>query len=406
MVAFALRQPWYAGRIKDERNRLWLAAMIDTEGSIGINWQRGGEHRPNDVYSVSVKVHNTSKRLIERCAELAGVGSVAVAETRNRTVYAWSVYGAKAREVLREVYPYLVAKQHEARLAYSNDECISTQARKRYEALRLLHAGSETTVDAPPPPDCLEPGWYLRSDIIWNKPNPMPESVTDRPTKSHEYVFLLSKGPRYFFDADAIREDGAGRLDFGQMTSPARLDQGAPWNGGQKDEANGRNKRSVWTVATQPFPGAHFATFPPKLIEPCILAGCPERACGVCGAPWERIVERGQLVGTDRGGNYRGREAEADAAWQNRMASASAEFRPGMAYENRTLGFRPSCGHDAPAVPGTVLDPFAGAGTTGMVALRHNRSFVGLELSPEYVELARDRIIGDSPLLNTSAEAV
>jgi DNA modification methylase len=178
-------------------------------------------------------------------------------------------------------------------------------------------------------------GWYLRSDIIWAKPNPMPESVTDRPTKAHEYVFLLSKGPRYFYDHAAIREDGAGRLDLGNMTATraARVQSpgAGPWakDGGEK-EPDGRNRRSVWTVATQPYPGAHFATFPAKLIEPCILAG----------------------------------SREGD----------------------------------------TVLDPFAGAGTTGIVALRHDRSFIGLELSPEYARMARERIIDDAPLLNSHAE--
>lgn len=177
-------------------------------------------------------------------------------------------------------------------------------------------------------------GWYLRSDIIWAKPNPMPESVTDRPTRAHEQIFLLSKSPRYFYDADAIREDAVYesdarhlRLDRTQTEgriggSDSRLTTGNP--------TNGRNKRDVWTVTTQPFAGAHFATFPPKLIEPCILAGAPEG--------------------------------------------------------------------------GVVLDPFAGAGTTGLVALRHNRSFVGCELNPEYAELARDRIRDDAPLLNTPSE--
>jgi DNA modification methylase len=178
-------------------------------------------------------------------------------------------------------------------------------------------------------------GWYLRSDIIWNKPNPMPESVTDRPTKSHEYVFLLSKGPRYFYDADAIREDDRGRPSGNGFVREHRLTyQNADGTGrGNENEwtpGGGCNKRSVWTVTTQPFPGAHFATFPPKLIEPCILAGCP--------------------------------------------------------------------------AGGTVLDPFAGAGTTGMVALRHGRSFTGIELNPEYVELARRRIVDDAPLLNSVLE--
>jgi DNA modification methylase len=117
-------------------------------------------------------------------------------------------------------------------------------------------------------------GWYLRQDIIWHKPNPMPESVTDRCTKAHEYVFLLSKSARYFYDAEAVKEGGAGRLDLGRMTRPEARLGGGKWSNdcGLRAEP-GRNRRSVWTVATQPYSGAHFATFPPKLIEPCILAG-------------------------------------------------------------------------------------------------------------------------------------
>jgi DNA modification methylase len=130
-----------------------------------------------------------------------------------------------------------------------------------------------------------EDGWYLRSDIIWAKPNPMPESVRDRPTRAHEYLFLLSKSPRYFYDADAIREDA---INAGAVVSlgPKSLSKGQaagikaePSGNGKADSvtvADSRNKRSVWTVATQPYAEAHFATFPPKLIEPCVLAGCPE----------------------------------------------------------------------------------------------------------------------------------
>ena len=120
-------------------------------------------------------------------------------------------------------------------------------------------------------------GWYLRSDIIWSKPNPMPESVTDRPTKAHEYLFLLSKSARYFYDADAVREDYSGPMYEGR-------NNGAILNGDRNDRGKtigmsnpaGRNLRSVWTIATQPYPGAHFATFPEALVEPCIKAGSPE----------------------------------------------------------------------------------------------------------------------------------
>jgi DNA modification methylase len=181
-------------------------------------------------------------------------------------------------------------------------------------------------------------GWYLRSDIIWAKPNPMPESVTDRPTKAHEYLFLLTKSPRYFYDADAIRDEathagqtislGPKSMSVGQATGRG-VEASGNGTASEYVVAEGRNKRSVWTVTTQPFPGAHFATFPPKLIEPCILAGSPE----------------GELV----------------------------------------------------------LDPFAGAGTTGVVALRHSRSFVGIELNPAYAQMARNRIYDDAPLLNLEA---
>jgi len=206
-------------------------------------------------------------------------------------------------------------------------------------------------------------GWYLRSDIIWAKPNPMPESVTDRPTKAHEYLFLLSKSPRYFYDADAIAESlapasvsrlsqdvesqaGSDRVPGktnGAMKAVGPRFGGNKYGAGESEQSRTksgevwdnttgkRNKRTVWTVTTQPFKGAHFATFPPKLIEPCVLAGS----------------------------------------------------KPGD----------------------TVLDPFSGSGTTGMVALRHDRSYIGLELSSEYAAMSRNRIRDDAPLFNTGIEA-
>jgi DNA modification methylase len=175
-------------------------------------------------------------------------------------------------------------------------------------------------------------GWYLRSDIIWAKPNPMPESVTDRPTKAHEYIFLLSKSERYFYDAEAIKEPFADeRLGnpgtYRRLSASERkacndrqdlgcIAKGGGWNA--DGAVTARNKRTVWEVPTQPYPEAHFATFPPKLIEPCILAGS----------------------------------------------------RPGD----------------------TVLDPFAGSGTTLYVAKELNRQFIGIELNPAYIELANKRL--------------
>ncbi|HWD97349.1 MAG TPA: site-specific DNA-methyltransferase [Acidimicrobiales bacterium] len=224
-------------------------------------------------------------------------------------------------------------------------------------------------------------GWYLRSDIIWAKPNPMPESVKDRPTKSHEYLFLLSKSPRYYYDADGISEsvavssvnrlnqdleaqagssrahDGTkvmkavapaswngSRFDTGktadhqlqtmQRRTPPRFggtkygedDAFATYSGNEYEETGRRNKRDVWTVSSEPFAGAHFAVMPTELVRPCVLAGSPE------------------------GGN--------------------------------------------------VLDPFAGSGTVGVVALRAQRNFTGIELNPIYAQMAADRIRDDGPMLN------
>jgi DNA modification methylase len=237
-------------------------------------------------------------------------------------------------------------------------------------------------------------GWYLRSDIVWAKPNPMPESVTDRPTKAHEYVFLLSKRPSYFYDADAIREPHEGALHApGNRDVPQIKGNRAPGLDPDRTWGNeaGRNKRSVWTVATQPYAGAHFATFPPKLIEPCVLAGCPERACGECGAPWTRVVERTPMVvrPTEKRANW---QADDDHA---RTQTGGTMLEPPT---SRTIGFKPSCACNTNPTPGTVLDPFAGAGTTGLVALRHNRAFTGIELNAEYAQLARDRIETDQRL--------
>jgi DNA modification methylase len=172
-------------------------------------------------------------------------------------------------------------------------------------------------------------GWYLRQDIIWHKPNPMPESVTDRCTKSHEYIFLLSKEPNYYFDSNAIQEQATG-LSPGNK-NPTRANRTYHKKGTlsanlHKIEAvEKRNKRSVWSVTVRPYKEAHFATFPKELITPCVLAGCPKG--------------------------------------------------------------------------GTILDPFGGSGTTGQVAIENGRNAILLELNPEYVKLAEQRIKTTQPPL-------
>jgi len=247
-------------------------------------------------------------------------------------------------------------------------------------------------------------GWYLRSDIIWAKPNPMPESVTDRPTKSHEYVFLLSKSARYYYDAEAVKEEAAesGWSKGGDWDDRERLNAtGAQnrWGGNTRTgsfyRTSTRNRRSVWTIATQPFPEAHFATFPEELPRTCILAGTSERgACPECGAPWVRVVERGDRIQAGHGVNRVADEMHAKDPMRanGTRHGTTSSLTTGEKWESHTTGWRPGCecGHDETA-PCIVLDPFLGSGTTALVALKCGRHAVGIELNPEYAAMARRR---------------
>jgi len=247
-------------------------------------------------------------------------------------------------------------------------------------------------------------GWYLRQDIIWNKPNPMPESVKDRCTKAHEYIFLLSKSPKYYYDNEAIKDDA--KFPDGPTAADAiRKGVGDPKmqtrNGLHKIGANPkRNKRSVWAVTTKPFTGAHFATFPMDLIEPCVLAGCPEKVCVKCGEPYQREVELGdydlehqKLSGGDTEGKYFGASTKDYAQNKAQDASETKKRILESMRHRKDLGVVKQCDCETDETrPGVVLDPFAGSGTTAVVASGHNRDAVLLELNEEYIELAIDRI--------------
>jgi len=232
-------------------------------------------------------------------------------------------------------------------------------------------------------------GWWLRQDIIWAKPNPMPESVRDRCTKAHEYIFMLTKSARYWYDAEAIRQPIVREWDDTNGGSWAHTDkQPAGTKAGHhsgaypKPNPSGANRRSVWTIATRPYAEAHFATFPPEIPELCIKAGCPSKVCAKCGEPWERKITREA--------NYENRQDRGQPGYKGPQVDSSG-WKPATITDN---GYGPTCRCGAGTTRGIVLDPFFGAGTTGLVAMRLGREFIGIELNEKYCEMARKRIYG------------
>ncbi len=236
-------------------------------------------------------------------------------------------------------------------------------------------------------------GWWLRSDIIWSKKNPMPESVTDRPTRSHEYIFLLTKRARYFYDADAVREKQVNPVTARSSPvlasdSPDGSTRYGAWERSRSYSIvpGGRNKRTVWEITTEPYPEAHFATFPKKLVEPCIRAGTPEKgACSECGSPWARVVEKRAWSSRPNSGAIRGSQP-------SQFRHFDQPQRGNMYVDTETIGFRPTCDHDAPAQPAIILDPFCGSGTAGVVALSLGRRFIGIDIKQEYLDMTERRL--------------
>ena len=245
-------------------------------------------------------------------------------------------------------------------------------------------------------------GWYLRQDIIWHKPNPMPESVTDRCTKAHEYIFLLTKSARYYYDNEAVKERGvmAAGDSAGSMQRDTQETHGlGGGNSGinlakqklaaelQENGYSMRNKRSVWTVTTKPFKGAHFATFPPDLIEPCVLAGTSHfGACAECKTPYQRLIEKGDVPNRKTRDNLLG-------VYPGRKTTTRLNTVDMAVIPTTTTGWGKMCNCTTDAVePCVILDPFSGAGTTGVVAIKHSRCYIGTELNPDYLEISRKRI--------------
>lgn len=443
-VAFALQQPYYSGKIKDEKDRVWLAAMIDGEGCMFIHKRKTGQNngqgytRKHDSYGAGLEVANTKESIVKRCQEITGMGSICFQDkesklkNRNQRLFRWNMRSNECRSIIQEIYPYLVGKKHEARLLLG---CPSSgpEAEKAHESLIALHNGKEATIDFPAPKSLFEEGFYLRQDLIWSKPNCMPESVTDRCTKSHEYIFLLTKNSKYYFDNEAIREPNANpeRTNYtpGSRTNGENKDRNdndfaererkklrphgvvrnraLAYNSKENamrgvsgaiaesehalpEPSSGRNKRSVWTISTKPYSEAHFATFPQDLIIPMVKAGCPEFVCKKCGKTRKKILEPSEEYKKLLNKSWT-EDTDKSKKLRMKIGFKANTKKVSTTSDYRVVGYT-DCHCKAGFESGIVLDPFCGTNTTGFVARSLGRRWIGIELNPAYIKLAENRL--------------
>lgn len=311
----------------------------------------------------------------------------------------YGVEGQIGREqTIAEHVRALVSVFAEARRVLRDDGTLWLNYGDRYEDKQLC--GLPWTIAFA----LRDDGWKLRRDIVWEKTNPMPESVEDRPTTAHEYVFLFSKSDLYFYDFEAVREPVTGNAHArgdglnpkaAENTRAGGIKQNASFSVAMSGLTARRNLRSVWRIQSAPFTGAHFAVFPPDLPARCIQASTSAHgACGACGAPWSPVYEK-------------------KSPGRHELPHDHPEYRParyvgkhdalnggGQRYlDVVTVGWAAGCDcDDAGVVPCVVLDPFMGAGTTGCAARDLNRRSIGIELNPEYARLAADRLAQQSLL--------
>lgn len=508
MAAFALREPYHVGPIKQEVDRAWLAAMLDSDGCLGIRVQKAMLDRcANETFIPYLTISQTDTAALEHCARITGMGSVRVKSRptedsrgirSTRVFYTWRLDGQQASRVIRDVYPYLLIKKAQAQVVYAMNDSLKwgrpsrslpvppdvmRRRRELYTLVKALNQRQSVTLPAlPEVPPSVEPGWYLRMDNIWAKGvsgqkeltailrealrkahlnadevhrtmamlepyvgNCMPESVKDRTTRSHEYMFLLTKSSSYYYDSFAMQEGAVG-------VDRVRNDRfGGNKHGGETTKhsdgstfvhASGRNRRSVWLIPTRPFKGAHFAVFPPHLVEGPLLASTPDfGSCAMCGTPYRRVVRkrkgpkveerlnrdqvgaaqqtRALVEGSDRYMSGRvwakaqQEAAELEALEAHKQAcgadasgeyhgTAQKDYAPTLAQDpsatkarilarmavKETLGWESGCTCvGAAVVPSLVLDPFGGSGTVAAVAELHGRRAISIDLNDSYTAL-------------------
>ena len=417
-----------------EYQRAWLGALLDGEGCFQIHKQI----RKNSVssYQADISVGMIDKGMVEYAHQITGLGSLTL---QKRGVWDWGVRGQQAGLLARIVYPYLKIKRKQAKLLVKL--CKNSKKRKgntigrhikpenldfREELFILnkkLNQREDVDVSNIEEPqqilssvkpkslacipfrfaiEMVNRGWILRNTIIWHKPSCMPSSARDRFTVDFEYLFFFSKKKKYYFEqqleplAESTLKDK--RLDKGLVrhkSGKSNMPNSQYAISGMSANSKGRNKRTVWHISPKPFKESHFAVYPPELCETPIKAGCPKYVCKKCGKP--KILKI-KLGGKSSAELMKGKDKSHFKSEQGQKENIRA---PREAFEREIISkeYKSQCNCNASFESGIVLDPFFGAGTTGLVALKQGKRFVGIELNPEYIEIAKRRL---APYLNQS----
>ena len=410
----------------------WAAGFFDGEGNIAITKNAG-----RSAGKLRITAAQVDKLPIERLQYLFG-GSIRMAPSKRenwRAFWVWECSAKKAVDALKRMEPFLLVKKRQAELAYqfqstvgTNDggkprltqELIAERERIKQAISDCNHSIPDEQLELKSKDLCLIPsrvalaaqsdGWWIRSDIIWNKPNPMPESVRDRPTNAYEHILMLTKSKKYYWDIEAVREESQLKSNsFGSNQRDTAIGHGlGSGNSGinaakaRARETGGfqyRNLRDVWTFPTTPFPGAHFAVFPEKLPKLCIKAATSEKGCcPKCGAPWARVISK-HIEGELEDRPYCGKGQLRSNGTEGGQGTQHSSLGQQDKITRNTISWKPTCTCGcSEAIPCTVLDPFAGASTTLLVAQKLNRKAIGYELSSDYCKLGKARLKNYMPL--------
>jgi len=362
---------WLPNKLKPE-DASWLAAIVDGEGTIGIRRSKRPEQM--DSFNAYLTVANSYKPLVEKCLAITGIGTIRedVCKT-NFTMYRWEVSHNKAVSVIGEIYPYLIQKREQAKIAIE------------IQKLAIGYGGQNKGRRIPQET-------YNRKGELWALCKELNQRTKDSSGLAEPNLNRYSGCEDYYFETqyeEATSISGKPSKPSAEMTK-AYL--GNPPTFTRKVGEQGRNKRCVWRITTKPYKEAHFATYPEALCETPIKAGCPEFVCKKCGKAREKIYEsdwRTKREGTWKEAENMGKEMQRTNTHRQAMAGGLLQIKEPSKIEFK--GYT-DCGCNAGWEGGIVLDPFMGAGTTGVVAQRLGRNWIGIELNEEYIKLANKRI--------------